>query len=78
MASGQADQDRTMVQAKTRKERRIAKNWSEMIQRMMTTSFNADGGRLEHQEELAKRGRMATKSKTVRGRDGRRSMVVTG
>ena len=54
------------------------KNWSEMMQRMMTTSFNADGGRLEHQEELAKRGRMATKSKTVRGSDGRRLMVVTG
>ena len=49
-----------------------------MVQRMMTTSFNADGGRLEHQEELAKRGRVATCSEIVSGEDSQRQNVVTG
>ena len=35
-------------------------SWSEMAQQMATTIFNADGGRLEHQEELAKRGGVTT------------------
>ena len=46
-AIGRVDRDRTMVQAKTKKRSRMAV-WSEMAQQMVTTIFNADGGRLEH------------------------------
>ena len=53
-------------------------NWSEMAQQMATTIFNADGGRLEHQEELSKRWRVATRRKTFSGEESRRQMVVTG
>ena len=83
MAMGQANQDRALVQRhdeKTRKNeekrRRIA-NWSETMQQMVETSFNAEGRRLEHQKELSKRWRVTTRSETVAGEDSRRPMVVT-
>ena len=47
------------------------------MQQMVVTSFNAEGCRFEHQEELSKRWRVTTRSKTVGGRDSRRPMVVT-
>ena len=47
------------------------------MQQMVVTSFNAEGCRFEHQEELSKRWRVTTRSKTVGGRDSRRRSVVT-
>ena len=63
-----------------RKRRNSAElpRWSEMAQQMATTIFNADGGRLEHQMELSKRWRVATRRKTFSGEESRRQMVVTG
>ena len=58
------------------KQRRIV-DWSEMMQQMVATSFNAEGCRLKDPEELSKRWRVTTRSKTVGGRDSRRPMVVT-
>ena len=58
------------------KRRRIA-NWSEMMQQMVATSCNVEECSLEHQEELSKRWRVATRSETVSGEDSRRPMVVT-
>ena len=58
------------------KQRRIA-DWSEMMQQMVATSFNVEGRRLEHEEELSKRWRVTTRSKTRSGEDSRRPMVVT-
>ena len=40
----------------------------EMVQQMVTTIFNAERRRIEHQEELSKLWKVATRSKTV-GRD---------
>ena len=51
--------------------------WSETMQQMVETSFNAEGRRLEHQKELSKRWRMTTRSKAVAGENSRRPMVVT-
>ena len=47
------------------------------MQQMVVTSFNAEGYRFEHQEELSKHWRVTTRSKTVGGRDSRRQSVVT-
>ena len=44
---------------------------------MVATSCNVEGRRLEHQEELSRRWRVATRSETVSGEDSRRPMVVT-
>ena len=63
---------------KNEEKRSRLQNWSEMVQQMATTIFNADGGRLEHQEELSKRWRVATRRKTFSGEESRRQMVVTG
>ena len=41
-----------------------------MVQQMATTSFNAEGGRIEYPVELSKRWRVTTSIKTVSGEDG--------
>ena len=53
----------------TRRDNAELQFGGEMVQQMATTSFHAEGRRLEHQEELAKRWRVTTRSKAVAGED---------
>ena len=74
MARGQVDQDRNLVQrhnGKTKKNDAEVQFGGETMQRMVKTSANAEGRRLEHQEELSKRRRVMMGRKAIDGEESR-------